>query len=209
MNFDYIYSIIFQNLTYFFRLVDATEGRILIDGVDISDLPLNLIRKNITIITQDPVLFSGSIKFNLDPLNIHNVYDLWVVLEKCHLKGFFMKQTGLLNFQLEDGGKNVSLGQRQLICLARAILRKTKILILDEATSSIDEATADLVNRTINEEFKHSTILEIVHRTIATQESDKIVVMESGKIIEYDSPQNLLQSESNYKKILEESKRCL
>lgn len=153
------------------------------------------------------MVFSGSVKFNLDPENLHKAHDIWVALEKCHLKDFFMEKPGLLNFELKNKGENISLGQRQLICLARAILRKTKILVLDEATASIDEATADLVNKTINEEFKHSTILEIVHRPIATRESDKVLVMERGQIIEYDSPLNLLAFESVYKKVLLDSNK--
>lgn len=202
------------NCRYLFRIIEAAEGDILIDGLSISELGLHDLRSRLTIIPQDAVLFSGTLRMNLDPFNTHNDQDVWAALEHAHLKSFvkgnqldhqsltnklwqkYINIAGLasgLNHEVSEGGENLSVGQRQLICLSRALLRKTKVLILDEATAAIDLETDDLIQRTIRTEFKDCTVLTIAHRLNTIMDSDRIIVLDKGKIVEFDSPQNLLQ----------------
>lgn len=128
-----------------FRIIEAAGGSIIIDGEDISKLGLHTLRSKLTIIPQDPVLFSGSLRNNLDPFGQKNDEAIWRALELAHLKNFVKGLTAGLNHEVTEGGENLSVGQRQLICLARALLRKTKVLILDEATAAVDLETDDLI----------------------------------------------------------------
>lgn len=132
-----------------FRIIEAAGGQILIDGQDISQLGLHALRSRLTIIPQDPVLFSGSLRINLDPFGLKTDDEIWRALELAHLKVFVKSLTAGLNHEVAEGGENLSVGQRQLICLARALLRKTKVLILDEATAAVDLETDDLIQVTI------------------------------------------------------------
>ncbi|KAK0171316.1 hypothetical protein PV328_009061 [Microctonus aethiopoides] len=176
-----------------FRIIEAAEGKIFIDGIDISTLGLHVLRSRLTIIPQDPVLFSGTLRLNLDPFNTCEDSKIWQALEQAHLKSFVESlPNGLLHI-VSEGGDNLSVGQRQLICLARALLRKTKILILDEATAAVDLETDDLIQRTIREEFKDSTILTIAHRLNTILDSNRVIVLDKGKITEFDDPKVLLQ----------------
>ncbi|KAF8963069.1 hypothetical protein BGZ46_001047, partial [Entomortierella lignicola] len=172
-------------------------GRIEIDGVDISTLGLVDLRQSLAIIPQDPVLFAGSVRDNLDPFNEHSDHTLWKSLERAHLKPYIQSLPGGLSFVVSQNGENFSVGQRSLICLARALLRKTKILILDEATSAVDVETDELIQRTIREEFKDRTILTIAHRIKTVMDSDKILVLEQGQVVEFDRPEALLQRREN------------
>lgn len=128
-----------------FRIIEPAGGTIFIDGEDISRLGLHTLRSKLTIIPQDPVLFSGSLRINLDPFGQKSDDDLWRALELAHLKSFVKGLTAGLNHEVTEGGENLSVGQRQLICLARALLRKTKVLVLDEATAAVDLETDDLI----------------------------------------------------------------
>nr|CAI5820823.1 unnamed protein product [Callosobruchus analis] len=130
---------------------------------------------------------------NLDPFQKHTDEELWETLENCHLKQFVQNQAAGLHFEVTEGGDNLSVGQRQLICLGRALLRRTKVLILDEATAAVDLETDDLIQRTIRIAFKDCTILTIAHRLNTIIDSDKILVLDQGRIAEYDTPQSLLQ----------------
>uniref|UniRef100_A0A2K5ZEN7 Uncharacterized protein n=1 Tax=Mandrillus leucophaeus TaxID=9568 RepID=A0A2K5ZEN7_MANLE len=176
-----------------FRIVERAGGKIIIDGIDISTIGLHDLRGKLNIIPQHPVLFSGTLKMNLDPLNKYSDSKLWEVLELCHLKEFVQSLPEKLLHEISEGGENLSMGQRQLVCLARALLRKTKILILDEATASIDFETDKLVQTTIRKEFSDCTILTIAHRLQSIIDSDRVLVLDSGSIVEFEAPQNLIR----------------
>ncbi|XP_059617024.1 multidrug resistance-associated protein 1 isoform X3 [Phlebotomus argentipes] len=176
-----------------FRIIESAGGSILIDGQDISKLGLHTLRSRLTIIPQDPVLFSGSLRMNLDPFNSHTDDEVWRALEHAHLRAFVKGLTAGLNHEVSEGGENLSVGQRQLVCLARALLRKTKVLVLDEATAAVDLETDDLIQRTIRTEFKDCTVLTIAHRLNTIMDSDKVIVLDRGHITEFSSPSELLQ----------------
>ncbi|KAF9132037.1 hypothetical protein BGW39_000895 [Mortierella sp. 14UC] len=169
-------------------------GSIEIDGVDISTLGLKDLRQHLSIIPQDPTLFSGTVRENLDPLNELTDTDLWQALERAHLKTHIASLNGGLSFEVAQNGENFSVGQRSLICLARALLRKTKILVLDEATAAVDVETDELIQKTIRQEFKDRTILTIAHRIKTVMDSDKILVLEKGRVVEFDSPKRLMKA---------------
>lgn len=178
------------------RLTEVDSGVISIDGVDLATVGLDLLRSSISIIPQDPVLFSGTIRSNLDPFLVHTDEELWAALSKAKLKRAVNQLPGRLLHEVTEGGSNFSSGQRQLLCLARALVRRSKVLLLDEATSSVDYATDALIQRTISEEFgdRGSTILTIAHRLDTVMNANKILVMDAGKVGEFDTPQNLLNN---------------
>ncbi|CAH1990666.1 unnamed protein product [Acanthoscelides obtectus] len=180
-----------------FRIIEAAEGQILIDGVNISDLGLHSLRSRLTIIPQDAVLFSGTLRMNLDPFDKHSDDEVWKALEHAHLKAFVKGLPSMLQHEVTEGGENLSVGQRQLVCLARALLRKTKLLVLDEATAAVDLETDDLIQRTIRTEFNKCTVMTIAHRLNTILDSDKIIVLDKGKIVEYDSPENLIANQKS------------
>ncbi|XP_039496021.1 multidrug resistance-associated protein 1 isoform X7 [Drosophila santomea] len=177
-----------------FRIIEAAGGRISIDGVDIASMGLHMLRSRLTIIPQDPVLFSGSLRINLDPFEIKTDDEIWEALELSHLKSFVKSLAAGLNHEISEGGENLSVGQRQLVCLARALLRKTKVLVLDEATAAVDLETDDLIQKTIRTEFKECTVLTIAHRLNTILDSDKVIVLDKGQITEFASPTELLDN---------------
>ncbi|XP_061222665.1 multidrug resistance-associated protein 1-like isoform X6 [Neopsephotus bourkii] len=188
-----------------FRVLEGSEGKIIIDGIDISTIGLHDLRGNLNIIPQDPILFSGTLQSNLDPLGKHSDLELWEVLEQCHLKDFVQSLPKKLLHEISEGGEDLSVGQRQLVCLARALLRKTKILVLDEATASVDMETDNLVQSTIKREFHNCTILTIAHRLHTVMDSERVLVLDTGRILEYDTPHNLLQQKGAFSEMVAEA----
>uniref|UniRef100_A0AAG5CWE8 ABC-type glutathione-S-conjugate transporter n=1 Tax=Anopheles atroparvus TaxID=41427 RepID=A0AAG5CWE8_ANOAO len=180
-----------------FRIVEAAGGAIIIDGLDISSMGLHQLRSRLTIIPQDPVLFSGTLRMNVDPFNNFSDDQVWKALELSHLKAFVKGLPAGLAHEIAENGENLSVGQRQLVCLARAILRKTKVLILDEATAAVDLETDDLIQKTIRTEFADCTILTIAHRLNTILDSDRVLVLDKGLVAECDSPQNLLANKES------------
>ncbi|KAF9146110.1 hypothetical protein BG015_011694 [Linnemannia schmuckeri] len=177
--------------------VDEDGGSIWIDGVDISTVGLSRLRKNLAIIPQDPTLFAGTVRQNLDPFDELEDAELWEALERAHLKEHISSLAGGLSFKVSQNGDNFSVGQRSLICLARALLRKTKVLILDEATAAVDVETDELIQKTIRKEFKDRTILTIAHRIKTVMDSDKILVLEKGQVEEFEAPGLLVQNKES------------
>ncbi|KAG0230887.1 Multidrug resistance-associated protein 1 [Actinomortierella wolfii] len=176
------------------ELIDG--GMIEIDGVDISTVGLDDLRQNLAIIPQDPVLFAGTVRENLDPFGEHVDADLWEALERASLKTTVQALPGGLSFEVAAQGENFSVGQRSLLCLARALLRqrRAKILVLDEATSSVDVETDELIQQTIRTEFREHTVLTIAHRIKTVMDYDRILVLDQGRVCEFDAPQVLLQN---------------
>ncbi|XP_016531542.1 ATP-binding cassette sub-family C member 8 isoform X2 [Poecilia formosa] len=181
----------------FFRMVDMFEGRIVIDNIDISKLPLQTLRSRLSIILQDPFLFSGTIRFNLDPEMKATDEMLWEALEIAQLKPVVKTLPGGLDAMVTEGGENFSQGQRQLFCLARAFVRKSSILIMDEATASIDMATESILQKVVMTSFADRTVVTIAHRVHTILNADLVIVMKRGIILEYDRPQALLDREDS------------
>ncbi|KAK4880166.1 hypothetical protein RN001_008312 [Aquatica leii] len=179
-------------------LLSDVSGSIYIDNIDITKLNLQDLRSKISIIPQEPMIFSGSFRKNLDPFDEFGDEDLWRVLEEVELKDVVNELTGGLQSNISEGGSNLSVGQRQLICLARAILRNNKILVLDEATANVDPGTDELIQKTIRKKFDKCTVLTIAHRLHTVMDSDKIMVVNDGKVVEFDRPNVLLQNRNGY-----------
>jgi len=189
------------------RLGNMT-GTIRIDGYDISMLTLKELRRNVSVIPQDPVLFSGTLRKNLDPFNEYKDGDIWEALEEVQMKDTVMDFTSKLNNEITESGSNLSVGERQLLCLARALLRQNKILMIDEATANVDTETDVLIQRTLREKFKDCTVLTIAHRLNTIMDSDRVMVIESGRIVEFDEPIELLQNASGYfRKLVDQAGR--
>ncbi|KAL8236017.1 hypothetical protein R6Q59_017098 [Mikania micrantha] len=182
-------------LNALFRIVELEAGRIVIDDCDIGKFGLTDLRKVLGIIPQAPVLFSGTVRFNLDPFNEHNDPDLWESLERAHLKDVIRRNPLGLDAEVSEAGENFSVGQRQLLSLSRALLRRSKILVLDEATAAVDVRTDALIQKTIREEFKSCTMIIIAHRLNTIIDCDRILLLDAGQVIEYDAPSKLLQDE--------------
>ncbi|NWV38486.1 MRP6 protein, partial [Grantiella picta] len=187
------------------RLVEAAEGAILINGQDIAQLGLHDLRTKITVVPQDPVLFSGSLRMNLDPLNQYTDADIWTALELTQLKNFVADLPEQLEYQCTDQGENLSTGQKQLFCLARALLRKPKILILDEATAAVDLETDLQIQSMLRTQFRDSTVLTIAHRVNTVLDCDRILVLENGRIAEFDTPEHLINQKGLFYRLMEES----
>ncbi|XP_034445063.1 ATP-binding cassette sub-family C member 8 isoform X2 [Hippoglossus hippoglossus] len=181
----------------FFRMVDMFEGRIVIDDIDIAKLPLQTLRSRLSIILQDPILFSGTIRFNLDPEMKATDEMLWEALEIAQLKPIVKFLPGGLDATVTEGGENFSQGQRQLFCLARAFVRKSSILIMDEATASIDMATESILQKVVMTAFADRTVVTIAHRVHTILNADLVIVMKRGIILEYDKPQALLDAQDS------------
>ncbi|KAM3589807.1 hypothetical protein VKS41_000661 [Umbelopsis sp. WA50703] len=194
----------------FLRFVEPLRGSIVIDGIDIQTIGVEDLRSKLTVIPQDAILFSGTIRVNLDPFDEFSDAEIWQALRRVHLasnsNAFLLqlddadedncKVITSLDTQISEGGSNFSQGQRQLLCMARALLRNsTRLIVMDEATSSVDFDTDKKIQTTIREEFSESTLLCIAHRLRTIIDYDKVLVVEEGRIVEYDTPYNLLQGD--------------
>ncbi|XP_029480503.2 ATP-binding cassette sub-family C member 10-like isoform X3 [Oncorhynchus nerka] len=179
-----------------FRMVELNQGQILLDGVDTSQVGLAQLRSKLAIIPQDPFLFSGTVRENLDPCGRHPDPRLLEALEHCHLSPV-INRIGGLGAEVGERGKSLSLGQRQLLCLARALLTEANILCIDEATASVDQKTDKLLQQTIREKFQDKTVLTIAHRINTIMDSDRVLVMHSGKVVEFDTPADLCQRDDS------------
>jgi len=180
-----------------FRIVEAASGSISIDGVDISTLGLDALRSKLAIIPQDPVLFSGTIRSNLDPFNQYSDEQLWTVLEKAHLKDAFAALDNGLQEPVADNGENFSVGQRCQLCLARAMLRNARVMVMDEATASVDMATDAFIQTSLREHFD-CTLLTIAHRLNTICDYDRVLVLSFGLVEEFDTPANLLRNPNSH-----------
>nr|QEY08339.1 ATP-binding cassette sub-family C member 15 [Crocus sativus] len=188
-----------------FRLVEPREGTIVIDDVDICKIGLHDLRSRLSIIPQDPTMFEGSVRGNLDPLKEYSDQRIWEVLNKCQLGEMIRQNEKKLDSAVVENGENWSVGQRQLFCLGRALLKKSSILVLDEATASVDSATDGVIQETIRQEFEDCTVLTIAHRIHTVIDSDLILVLSDGRILEYDTPAKLLEREnSSFSKLIKE-----
>ncbi|CAA0824665.1 ABC transporter C family member 10 [Striga hermonthica] len=180
-----------------FRLVEPAGGKILVDRVDISTIGLHDLRSRFGIIPQDPTLFTGTVRYNLDPLCQHSDDEIWEVLGKCQLKEAVQEKEGGLDSPVVEDGSNWSMGQRQLFCLGRALLRRSKILVLDEATASIDNATDMILQKTIRNEFSDCTVITVAHRIPTVMDSTMVLSISDGKVVEYDEPMKLIKRENS------------
>ncbi|PSS32349.1 ABC transporter C family member 10 like [Actinidia chinensis var. chinensis] len=188
-----------------FRLVEPAGGKILVDEIDISMLGLHDLRSRFGIIPQDPTLFNGTVRYNLDPLSQHTDREIWEVLRKCQLREAVQeKEEGLDSLVVEDGS-NWSMGQRQLFCLGRALLRRSQILVLDEATASIDNTTDLILQRTIRTEFAYCTVITVAHRIPTVMDCTMVLSISDGKLVEYDEPMKLMnRDDSLFGKLVKE-----
>jgi len=179
--------------TGLFRIRELTQGQIFVDGRDISEMGLATVRgRGICIIPQSPVLFSGSLRYNLDPFDEHEDVELWRALASVRMDQIVRSMPGKLSTSVKEGGSNFSVGQRQLLCVVRAIIRKPKVLVVDEATASVDPQTDEIVQTALREQFEETTQLTIAHRLHTVVDSDKVVVMDNGRVAEFGTPAELI-----------------
>ncbi len=181
-----------------FRIMEAYSGKIYIDGVDISKVGLKKLRESITIIPQDSTLMNGTLRYNIDPIKKHSDKEIIYVMKKIGFDYIINQNKDGLDQNISENGSNLSMGEKQLICITRAILRKSKIIVLDEATASIDYKTEEIVQNALNEILSTSTMISIAHRIKTVMNANKILVLENGEIIEFDTPKNLLNNKNSY-----------
>ena len=179
-----------------FRILEPYEGTIYIDGEDITKMGLDILRKNLTIIPQDPCLMEGTLKYNIDPFNKVDNEEIISVLKKI---GFEYTESDdiILDRKIEQNGTNLSVGEKQLICICRAILRKTKIIVMDEATANIDMTTEEKIQKALEYALDNSTVITVAHRIKTIINYDKILVLNNGEIVEFDTPGNLIKNEKS------------
>ena len=170
-------------------------GDVIIDDVNIRDLNIQSSRRAMSVISQDPVLFTGSLRMNLDPFEEYDDKELWDALEEASLKTMVKRLPQQLSEEIKECGANFSVGEKQLLCLARALLKKSRIIVMDEATANVDYKTDSVIQETIRTKFRHCTVITIAHRLNTIIDYDRVLVLENGQVVEYDKPDNLLQKE--------------
>jgi len=180
-----------------FRIVDPTIGQILIDDVNICTIGLHDLRSRLSIIPQEPTMFEGTVRSNLDPLGEYSDDKIWEALDCCQLGDEVRKKELKLDSPVIENGENWSVGQRQLVCLGRVILKRSKILVLDEATASVDTATDNLIQKTLRQQFSETTVITIAHRITSVLDSDMVLLLDNGVAVEHDRPTKLLEDKSS------------
>ncbi|WCJ21343.1 ABC transporter C family member 4 [Euphorbia peplus] len=188
----------------FFRLVEPSGGKIIIDGIDICMLGLHDLRSRFGIIPQEPVLFEGTVRSNIDPIGQYSDEDIWKSLERCQLKDVVAAKPEKLDAPVADNGDNWSVGQRQLLCLGRVMLKRSRLLFMDEATASVDSKTDGVIQRIIREDFATCTIISIAHRIPTVMDCDRVLVIDAGRAKEFDKPSRLLESRSLFGALVQE-----
>ncbi|KAL2856233.1 P-loop containing nucleoside triphosphate hydrolase protein [Aspergillus pseudodeflectus] len=189
-----------------FRIIEPVSGGISIDNVDVTKIGLFDLRGRLAIIPQDPAMFEGTVRDNLDPRHAHDDTELWSVLEHARLKAHVSQMEGQLDAQIQEGGSNLSQGQRQLVSLARALLTPSNILVLDEATAAVDVETDALLQRTLRSDiFSDRTIITIAHRINTIIDSDRIVVLDKGRVAEFDTPATLIKERGKFYELVKEA----
>lgn len=187
-----------------FRLVEPSAGKIIIDGIDICALGLHDLRSRFGIIPQEPVLFEGTVRSNVDPIGQYSDEEIWKSLERCQLKDVVASKPEKLDSPVVDNGENWSVGQRQLLCLGRVMLKRSRLLFMDEATASVDSQTDAVIQKIIREEFAACTIISIAHRIPTVMDCDRVLVIDAGRAKEFDKPSNLLQRRSLFGALVQE-----
>ncbi|XP_042518337.1 ABC transporter C family member 3-like [Macadamia integrifolia] len=191
-----------------FRILEPIAGQIWIDGINISNIGLHDLRSRLSIIPQDPAMFEGTVRSNLDPLEEYTDEQIWEALDRCQLGNEVRKKERKLDSAVTENGENWSVGQRQLVCLGRVLLKRSKVLVLDEATASVDTATDYLIQQTLKEHFSESTVITIAHRITSILDVDMVLLLDNGLILEYDSPAKLLEiKSSSFAKLVKEYTR--
>jgi ATP-binding cassette subfamily C (CFTR/MRP) protein 1 len=180
-----------------FRILEAFSGKIYIDGVDISKVGLQKLRESLTIIPQDSTLMDGTLRYNIDPINAYSDKEIIHVMQKIGFDYIIKRDKDGLYQEISESGSNLSVGEKQLICITRAILRKSKIIIMDEATASIDYITEEIIQKAIDELLVDSTFITIAHRIKTILNYDKILTLDNGKIVDFDTPKNLLNDKNS------------
>ncbi|XP_039061868.1 ABC transporter C family member 4-like isoform X1 [Hibiscus syriacus] len=188
----------------FFRLVEPTGGKIIIDGIDICMLGLHNLRSRFGIIPQEPVLFEGTVRSNIDPVGQYSDEEIWKSLERCQLKDVVASKPDKLDSLVVDNGDNWSVGQRQLLCLGRVMLKRSRLLFMDEATASVDSQTDVIIQKIIREEFAACTIISIAHRIPTVMDCDRVLVVDAGKAKEFNSPSRLLERPTLFAALVQE-----
>jgi ATP-binding cassette subfamily C (CFTR/MRP) protein 1 len=181
-----------------FRLLEAQEGEIYIDNYNIASLGLQDLRSKITILPQEPVIFSGTLRENLDPNSEYLDQEIWAALVLSNMKSTVTSMPAGLYSEVGENGNSFSAGQRQLLCLTRALLRRSKLLILDEPTSSVDIETDTAIQTTVKKVFRHCTTITIAHRISSILDCDRVMVLDSGSIVEFDNPRILIRDEGSF-----------
>lgn len=179
-------------------MVPDCAGKIMIDDVKINSLNLQASRRGISVITKEPILFMGTLRMNVDPFLSHTEREIWEVLEKCHLKSWVESLPKQLHQDLVDCGSSLGPSERHLISFARALLQKNKVVVIDEASSTVDYRTDRLIQEVIRSWFLDSTVITIPHRLSTIIDYDRVMVLDRGKIVELDKPEVLLKKDAGY-----------
>ncbi|KAK7329441.1 hypothetical protein VNO77_23610 [Canavalia gladiata] len=187
-----------------FRLIEPSAGKIIVDGINICTVGLHDLRSRFGIIPQEPVLFQGTVRSNIDPLGMYSEEEIWKSLERCQLKDVVAGKPEKLEAAVVDGGDNWSVGQRQLLCLGRIMLKRSKVLFMDEATASVDSQTDAVIQKIIREDFADRTIISIAHRIPTVMDCDKVLVIDAGFAKEFDKPSRLLERHSLFGALVKE-----